>query len=166
MSDLWTEFFHNRPLRIVALFFITAFAMMSVGNAAGAYFMNDLEHVSGKETVISSTKVSLAKFNGMKNGAEKLMGEVLAKVRENKWTDKVKVKVTFGKAFAHKTFHRFEVVFLGFNIEPEIRSFHNASEVTGHLKLICSIAHFVVGCDIQFRRVVPYADTKIARLLT
>ena len=43
VSDLWTEFFHNRPLRIVALFFITAFAMMSVGNAAGAYFMNDLE---------------------------------------------------------------------------------------------------------------------------
>ena len=33
----------NRPLRIVALFFITAFAMMAVGNAAGAYFMNDLE---------------------------------------------------------------------------------------------------------------------------
>jgi len=33
----------NRPLRIIALFFITAFAMMSVGNAAGAYFMNDLE---------------------------------------------------------------------------------------------------------------------------
>ena len=43
VSDLWTEFFHNRPLRIVALFFITAFAMMSVGNASGAYFMNDLE---------------------------------------------------------------------------------------------------------------------------
>ena len=43
VSDLWTEFFHNRPLRVVALFFITAFAMMSVGNAAGAYFMNDLE---------------------------------------------------------------------------------------------------------------------------
>ena len=42
-SDLWTEFFHNRPLRIVALYFITAFAMTSVGNAAGAYFMNDLE---------------------------------------------------------------------------------------------------------------------------
>ena len=33
----------NRPLRIIALFFITAFAMMSVGNAAGAYFMNNLE---------------------------------------------------------------------------------------------------------------------------
>jgi len=43
VSDLWMEFFHNRPLRVVALFFITAFAMMSVGNAAGAYFMNDLE---------------------------------------------------------------------------------------------------------------------------
>ncbi len=38
-SDLWTEFLHNRPLRILAFFFITAFAMMSVGNAAGAYFM-------------------------------------------------------------------------------------------------------------------------------
>ena len=43
VSDLWTEFFRNRPLRVIALFFITAFAMMSVGNAAGAYFMNDLE---------------------------------------------------------------------------------------------------------------------------
>ena len=43
VSDLWMEFFHNRPLRIVALFFITAFAMMSVGNSAGAYFMNNLE---------------------------------------------------------------------------------------------------------------------------
>ncbi len=43
ISDLWMEFFHNRPLRVVALFFITAFAMMSVGNAAGAYFMNNLE---------------------------------------------------------------------------------------------------------------------------
>lgn len=43
ISDLWMEFFHNRPLRVVALFFITAFAMMSVGNAAGAFFMNNLE---------------------------------------------------------------------------------------------------------------------------
>lgn len=43
VSDLWVEFLHNRPLRVIALFFITAFAMMSVGNAAGAYFMNDLE---------------------------------------------------------------------------------------------------------------------------
>ena len=43
VSDLWTEFMRNRPLRVIALFFITAFAMMSVGNAAGAYFMNNLE---------------------------------------------------------------------------------------------------------------------------
>ena len=43
VSDLWVEFVRNRPLRIVALFFITAFAMMSVGNAAGAYYMNDLQ---------------------------------------------------------------------------------------------------------------------------
>jgi Na+/melibiose symporter-like transporter len=41
VSDLWTEFMRNKPLRVIALFFITAFAMMSVGNAAGAYFMND-----------------------------------------------------------------------------------------------------------------------------
>lgn len=39
VSDLWMEFVHNRPLRILAFFFITAFAMMSVGNAAGAYYM-------------------------------------------------------------------------------------------------------------------------------
>ena len=46
VSDLWTEFLRNRPLRIIALFFITAFAMMSVGNAAGAYFMNNMEVLS------------------------------------------------------------------------------------------------------------------------
>ena len=40
VSDLWMEFLHNRPLRVIAFFFITAFAMMSIGNAAGAYFMN------------------------------------------------------------------------------------------------------------------------------
>ena len=43
VSDLWVEFVRNKPLRVVALFFITAFAMMSVGNAAGAYYMNNLE---------------------------------------------------------------------------------------------------------------------------
>lgn len=43
VSDLWQEFVRNRPLRIIALFFITAFAMMSVGNAAGAYYMNELQ---------------------------------------------------------------------------------------------------------------------------
>jgi GPH family glycoside/pentoside/hexuronide:cation symporter len=39
VSDLWMEFVRNRPLRVLAFFFITAFAMMSVGNAADAYFM-------------------------------------------------------------------------------------------------------------------------------
>ena len=38
-SDLFVEFFRNRPLRILALFFITAFAMMAVGNSASAYYM-------------------------------------------------------------------------------------------------------------------------------
>ena len=40
VSDLWMEFGRNKPLRVLALFFITAFAMMSVGNAADAYFMS------------------------------------------------------------------------------------------------------------------------------
>ena len=46
ISDLWMEFFHNRPLRVIAFFFITAFAMMSIGNAAGAYFINSNMHGS------------------------------------------------------------------------------------------------------------------------
>ncbi|MDE6328309.1 MAG: MFS transporter, partial [Duncaniella sp.] len=40
VSDLWMEFVHNRPLRVLAFFFVTAFAMMAVGNAAGAYYIN------------------------------------------------------------------------------------------------------------------------------
>lgn len=40
VSDLWLEFVHNRPLRILAYFFVTAFAMMAIGNAAGAYYIN------------------------------------------------------------------------------------------------------------------------------
>ncbi len=39
VSDLWTEFLRNRPLRVVALFFITAFAMMAISNTAGSYYM-------------------------------------------------------------------------------------------------------------------------------
>ena len=39
VSDMWTELTQNRPLRIVALFIFTAFALMSIYNAAGAYFM-------------------------------------------------------------------------------------------------------------------------------
>lgn len=40
VSDLWVEFVRNKPLRILAFFFITAFAMMAIGNAAGAYYIN------------------------------------------------------------------------------------------------------------------------------
>mgnify|MGYP002856247632 CR=1 FL=1 len=39
ISDLWTEFQRNGPLRVLAFFFITAFAMMAVGNSAGSYYM-------------------------------------------------------------------------------------------------------------------------------
>ena len=38
-SDLFTEFVRNKPLRVLAFFFITAFAMMAVGNSASAYYM-------------------------------------------------------------------------------------------------------------------------------
>ena len=38
-SDLWLEFKRNRPLRVLAFFFFTAFAMMFIGNAAGAFYM-------------------------------------------------------------------------------------------------------------------------------
>ncbi|MDE6136766.1 MAG: MFS transporter [Muribaculaceae bacterium] len=40
VSDLWLEFVRNRPLRVLAFFFITAFAMMAISNSAGAYYMN------------------------------------------------------------------------------------------------------------------------------
>lgn len=39
VSDLWVEFKRNRPLRILAFFFITAFAMLAIGNSAGSYYM-------------------------------------------------------------------------------------------------------------------------------
>jgi GPH family glycoside/pentoside/hexuronide:cation symporter len=39
-SDMWGEFMRNSQLRIVALFIFTAFAMMSIYNAAGAYFLS------------------------------------------------------------------------------------------------------------------------------
>jgi GPH family glycoside/pentoside/hexuronide:cation symporter len=38
-SDLIIEFKRNKPLRILALFFITAFAMMAISNTAGSYYM-------------------------------------------------------------------------------------------------------------------------------
>lgn len=39
VSDLWVEFKRNKPLRVLAFFFITAFAMMAIGNSAGSYYM-------------------------------------------------------------------------------------------------------------------------------
>ncbi|NDV80885.1 MFS transporter [Bacteroides sp. 51] len=39
VSDLWIEFKRNRPLRVLAFFFITAFAMLAIGNSAGSYYM-------------------------------------------------------------------------------------------------------------------------------
>lgn len=39
VSDLWMEFVRNKPLRILAFFFIVTFTISSVGNAAGSYFM-------------------------------------------------------------------------------------------------------------------------------
>lgn len=39
VSDLWVEFKRNKPLRVIAFFFITAFAMMAIGNSAGSYYM-------------------------------------------------------------------------------------------------------------------------------
>lgn len=49
VSDLVMEFVNNRPLRIIAFFFITAFAMLSIGNAAGAYFINSNMHGTAGE---------------------------------------------------------------------------------------------------------------------
>ena len=39
VSDVWMEFVRNKPLRILAYFFIISFTMMSVSNAADSYFM-------------------------------------------------------------------------------------------------------------------------------
>lgn len=49
VSDLWMEFVHNRPLRILAFFFITAFGMMAIANSAGAYYINYNMHGSAGE---------------------------------------------------------------------------------------------------------------------
>ncbi len=52
VSDLWMEFVRNKPLRVVAFFFITAFAMMAIGNSAGAYYINYNLHGSAGELSI------------------------------------------------------------------------------------------------------------------
>lgn len=40
VSDLWLEFVRNKPLRVLAFFFITAFGLMAISNSAGAYYVN------------------------------------------------------------------------------------------------------------------------------
>lgn len=62
ISDLWMEFGSNRPLRVIAFFFITAFAMMSIGNAAGAYFINSNMHGTAAELSIFMALGSLPSF--------------------------------------------------------------------------------------------------------
>ena len=62
VSDLWTEFMRNRPLRIIAFFFITAFAMMSVGNAAGSYFVTSNLHGTAAELSIFMGLGSIPSF--------------------------------------------------------------------------------------------------------
>ncbi len=52
VSDLWMEFVHNRPLRILAFFFITAFGMMAIANSAGAYYINYNMHGTAGELSI------------------------------------------------------------------------------------------------------------------
>lgn len=52
VSDLWTEFRRNKPLRIIAFFFITSFAMMAIGNAAGAYYIN--YNINGDAVVLAN----------------------------------------------------------------------------------------------------------------
>ena len=44
VSDLWTEFKRNRPLRIIALFFITAFAMMPAAAGTGGHPLAGVRH--------------------------------------------------------------------------------------------------------------------------
>lgn len=62
VSDLWTEFVRNRPLRILALFFITAFAMMAIGNSAGSYYMIYNIHSSSDELAIFMALGSVPAF--------------------------------------------------------------------------------------------------------
>lgn len=52
VSDLWLEFVRNRPLRILAFFFITAFGLMAISNSAGAYYINYNLHGNATELSI------------------------------------------------------------------------------------------------------------------
>lgn len=52
VSDVWMEFVRNRPLRVLATFFIIAFTLMSVSNAADSYFMT---YNIGADTFMTTT---------------------------------------------------------------------------------------------------------------
>jgi len=54
LSDLFTEVVRNRPLRIVSLMFITAFAIMAIGNSAGTYFV---KYNLGDESLVGAYNV-------------------------------------------------------------------------------------------------------------
>jgi len=57
LSDLFTEIVRNQPLRIISLMFITAFAIMAIGNSAGTYFVKynlGNENLVGAYNVISA----------------------------------------------------------------------------------------------------------------
>ena len=62
VSDLWNEFKDNGPLRVIAFFFITAFAMMSVGNAAGSYFVTSNLRGSAEQLAIFMGLGSIPSF--------------------------------------------------------------------------------------------------------
>lgn len=52
VSDVWMEFVRNKPLRVLATFFIIAFTLMSVSNAADSYFMT---YNIGADTFMTTT---------------------------------------------------------------------------------------------------------------
>ena len=62
VSDLWLEFVRNKPLRILAFFFITAFAVMSISNSAGAYYINYNLHGSAGQLSIFMGLSSIPAF--------------------------------------------------------------------------------------------------------
>ena len=59
VSDLWMELVRNRPLRVLALFFIIAFTTMSISNAADSYFMT---YNMGATPMMTTTSCCLAPF--------------------------------------------------------------------------------------------------------
>jgi Na+/melibiose symporter-like transporter len=53
VSDLWTEFLRNGPLRVIALYFITGFCCMNVHNTSVGYFFKmDTQGTAAKEGIL------------------------------------------------------------------------------------------------------------------